>query len=174
MVERRPQMRKLRVLAVGIAILVVASCSSSSDPLAVEITAPLGEAVEPAAVSGPAIDEGIVCAAATFEQFDFVDTDGKVLSEEETVQAMQAEADTGEIVIASISNRWTCTDGSGTIVMETKGTLPMAEYDFEGSNEVADWTVLSGTGDYESLSGSGTITADFGRMTVVYDGELQT
>lgn len=166
-------MRKVRLFTVGITLVLAASCSSSSDPLAVAITGPLGEAAEPAAISGPAVDEGIVCDAATFEQFDFVDTDGKVLSEEETAQAMQAEMETGEIVIASISNRWTCTDGSGTMVMETKGTLPMADYDFEGSNEVADWTVLSGTGDYEGLSGSGTITADFASMTVVYDGELQ-
>lgn len=167
-------MRKLRMLTVGIAILMAASCSSSSDPLAVQITGPLGDPTGPLPITGPAADEGIVCDAADFEQFDFVDMDGKVLSEEETAQAMQAEMETGEEVIASISNRFTCADGSGTFVLETKSTLPVAEYDFEGSNAVADWTVLSGTGDYESLSGSGAITADFASMTVVYDGELQS
>jgi hypothetical protein len=82
--------------------------------------------------------------------------------------------ESGEIVIAGISNRFTCADGSGTIVLETRSTLPMGEYDLEGSNAVADWTVLSGTGDYENLAGSGTITADFASMNVVYDGELQS
>ena len=51
--------------------------------------------------------------------------------------------------------------------------MAMPELNPEGPNEAATWTVESGTGDYEELSGSGTVIVDFSKETVVYDGEMQ-
>ena len=166
-------MRKLRLLVVVSLMVVVASCSSSSEPMAVQINGPLGPTVSPAPITGEAVDEGVVCDAATYEEGDFVDLDGKVLTDEERDQLMQVEVETGEVVFSAKYGRWTCADGSGTFDTVDTPTMAMPELDLEGSNEAATWTVESGTGDHESLSGSGKVIVDFSNETVVYAGEMQ-
>lgn len=155
-------------------LFALAACSGSSEPLAVQITGPLGPPTDPAVVSGEAVADGVVCEAAMFEELYFVDLDGKILSEEETGQLMQVEMETGEVVFSAKYEEWSCTDGSGSFVTATSEMLPISEYDFEGVNQVASWTVDSGTGDYEKLSGTGTIEVDFAGGTVTYIGELQS
>ena len=91
----------------------------------------------------------------------------------EQLDLMQVEGETGEIVFSAKYGRWTCADGSGTFDTVDTPTMAMPELDPEGSNEAAAWTVESGTGDYESLSGSGKVIVDFSKETVVYDGEMQ-
>lgn len=154
-------------------LLLASSACSSSEPLAVEITGPVGVPEEPSTLSGEAVDEGAVCGEALFEELRFEDADGKVLNEEETAQAMQVEMETGEMVIAVMYRQWTCTDGSGSFVTADRGKIASSEMDFEGVNEVADWEIDSGTGDYEKLSGSGTITVDFPNGVVVYSGTVE-
>lgn len=166
-------MRKLRLSAVISFLVIAASCSSSSEPMAVEITGPLGPAETPAQIAGPAVDDGIVCDAATYVEGDFVDLDGKVLTDEERDQLMQVEMETGEIVFSAKHGRWTCADGSGTFDTVDTPTMATPELNFEGTNEPATWEVESGTGDYEGLAGSGKVIVDFPNGTVVYDGELQ-
>jgi hypothetical protein len=172
MVERRKQMRKLRLLVVVSFMVVGASCSSS-EPMAVQINGALGQSDTPAPITGAAVDGEIVCHAATYEQGDFVDLDGKVLTDEERDQLMQVEAETGEVVFGAVHGRWTCADGSGTFDTVETPTIAMPDLNFEGSNDAATWTVESGTGDYEELSGSGKVIVDFPNETVVYDGEMQ-
>ena len=166
-------MRKLRLLVVVSLMVLVASCSSSSEPMGVQINGPLGPTVSPAPITGEAVEEGVVCDAATYEEGDFVDLDGKVLTDEERDQLMQVEVETGELVFSAKYGRWTCADGSGTFDTVDTPTMAMPELDFEGSNEAATWTVESGTGDHESLSGSGKVIVDFSSKTVVYAGEMQ-
>jgi hypothetical protein len=159
---------------IAVALLVVSlSACSSSEPMAVQITGPIGIPEGPSSLTGLAVDEGVICSAAMFEELRFEDADGKVLNEEETAQAQQVEMETGEMVIAVKYDRWTCTDGSGTFVTADRSKLAMPDMDFEGVNEAADWEIESGTGDYEDLTGSGTITVDFPQGTVVYSGEIQ-
>lgn len=165
-------MRNSAWLAMAVLMMSLAACSST-EPMAVEITGPVGIPDGPSALSGPAVDEGVVCSAALFEELRFEDADGKVLNEDEVAQAQQVEMETGEMVITVKYDQWTCSDGSGTFVTADSGKIAMPDMDFEGVNEVADWKIDSGTGDYEGLSGAGTITVDFPNGTVIYAGELE-
>jgi hypothetical protein len=172
MEERRTKMRHTSSIVLAGLLVAMAACSGSSDPLAVQITGALGPPTDPAAVSGEAVDDGIVCDSATFAELYFVDLDGKVLSDEEAEQLKQVELETGEMAFSAKYDEWTCTDGSGSFVMAGNGTLAPADYDFEGANEVATWNVDSGTGDYEKLTGTGIITVDFAKGVVTYAGEI--
>ena len=138
-----------------------------------QITGPLGPSDSPAPVTGPAVDEGVVCDAVTYVEGEFFDLDGNAVTDEERDQLMQVEMETGEEVFSAKDGRWTCADGSGTFETVEEFTLAMRDYNFEGSNDVATWTVESGTGDYEDLTGSGNVVVDFSKETVVYDGEIQ-
>lgn len=165
-------MRKIAWMLVSVLMVTSAACSSS-EPMAVEMTGPVGIPDAPLPLSGAAVDEGVVCDNAMFEEMEYEDADGKVLNEEETAQAMQVEMETGEMVIAVQYTQWTCTDGSGSFVTSNQTKIAMSDMDFEGVNEAADWEIDSGTGDYEKLTGSGAITVDFPNGTVVYSGEMQ-
>lgn len=165
-------MRKIVWLLVAV-LMALGSCSSS-EPMPVEITGPVGVPDTPSTVTGQAVDEGVVCPAAMFEELRYEDADGKVLNDDETAQAMQIEMETGEMVIAVQYVQWTCSDGSGSFTTATRSKIPLRDMDFEGVNEAADWEVDGGTGDYENLTGSGTVTVDFPNGTVVYAGELQS
>ena len=165
-------MRKLRSMLV-VSLMVVASCSSSSEPLAIQITNPLGPSGSPVPATGPAVDEGVMCDVVTYEEGDFFDLDGNAVTDEERDQLIQVEMETGEEVFSAKDGRWTCADGSGTFETVEEFTLARRDYDFEGSNDAAAWTVENGTGDYEGLTGSGKVVVDFSMETVVYEGELQ-
>jgi hypothetical protein len=141
--------------------------------MAVQITGPVGPPTDPAVVTGAAVDGGIVCEAAMFEELYFVDLDGKILTDQEAEQLMQVEQETGEMVFSAKYDEWTCTDGSGSFITAESGLLPTSEIDFEGVTDVASWTIDSGTGDYEDLSGTGKVELDLINMTVNYIGELE-
>ena len=166
-------MRKLRWLVVVSFMVIAAACSSSSEPMAVQISGPLGPSASPAPVTGPAVDEGVMCNAVTYEEGDFFDLDGNAVTDEERDQLMQVEAETGEEVFSAKNGSWTCTDGSGAFDSLETFTLASRDYNFEGSNDAATWTVENGTGDYEGLTGSGKVVVDFSKETVVYEGEIQ-
>jgi len=165
-------MRKLRSMVV-VSLMVVASCSSSSEPMAVQITNPLGPSGSAVPATGPAVDEGVMCDLVTYEEGDFFDLDGNAVTDEARDQLMQVEAETGEEVFSAKDGRWTCADGSGTFVTVEEFTLAVRDYNFDGTNDAATWTVENGTGDYEGLTGSGKVVVDFSKETVVYEGELQ-
>ncbi len=165
-------MRKLRSMLV-VSLMVVASCSSSSEPMAVQITNPLGPSGSSVPATGPAVDEGVMCDVVTYQEGDFFDLDGNAVTDETRDQLMQVEAETGEEVFSAKNGSWTCADGSGTFDTLETFTLARQDYDFDGSNDAATWTVENGTGDYEGLTGSGKVVVDFSKETVVYEGELQ-
>ena len=56
---------------------------------------------ERCSAAGDAVDEAVVCGAATYEEGEFVDLDGKVLTNEERDQLMQVGVETGEIVFSA-------------------------------------------------------------------------
>lgn len=163
-----------KIVSLLVAVLMTLGGCSSSEPMSVEITGPVGVPDEPSTVTGQAVDEGVICPAAMFEDLRYEDADGKVLNDDELEQAMQVEMETGEMVIAVQYVQWTCSDGSGSFMTATRSKIPLRDMDFEGVNESADWEVDGGTGDYENLSGSGTVTVDFPNGTVVYAGEVQS
>jgi hypothetical protein len=114
-----------------------------------------------------------MCDVVTYEEGDFFDLNGNAVTDEERDQLMQVEEETGEEVFSAKDGRWTCADGSGTFETVEEFTLARRDYNFEGSNDAATWTVENGTGDYEGLTGSGKVIVDFSKETVVYEGELQ-
>jgi len=166
-------MRKPRWLVVVSFMVVAAACSSASEPMAIQITNPLGPSGSSVPATGPAVDEGVMCDVVTYEEGDFFDLDGNAVTDEERDQLIQVEEETGETVFSAKDGRWTCADGSGTFVTVEEFTLAVRDYNFDGTNDAATWTVENGTGDYEGLTGSGKVVVDFSKETVVYEGELQ-
>lgn len=120
-------------------------------------------------MSGAALDEGIVCAAAAMEQSDWVDAEGDILTRPE-VSALAEGGGTGFVWL----DVFTCDDGTGSWSLASQQVRSVAEIDPSGPNEgMSSWTVLSGAGDYESLSGAGTVTVDPSAGTVMFVGELE-
>ena len=63
----------------------------------------------------------------------------------------------------------TCDDGSGTFVLQIQ-----AQTGFRADGTLGPWVVLSGTGDYEDLRGTGSVVGTFfpGGISDVYAGWL--
>ena len=73
-------------------------------------------------------------------------------------------------VIFHVRKTITCDDGSGTFVLQLQARLGFNV----GDMTFGPWVVLSGTGDYANLHGSGTVTGTptEGGVTDVYVGWL--
>ena len=100
--------------------------------------------------SGPAVDEGFVCAS------------GDALSVSSKVSG--AQGNTGFNV--QVTYAFTCDDGSGEFFIKLQVRI-----DQKGDN--FNWVVIGGTGDYEKLHGTGSgigIPLAEGRVLDVYDG----
>jgi len=116
------------VLGLVVAASAYSACSPSG-PLQVEIAVGSGERVYPFefVASGPAVDEGMICAGGDVE-----------------------EADSPGIFVG---NTFVCEDGSGSFVTET--VVDTRGFEGEGL-PVSDWRVVSGTGSHEKLQGEGS------------------
>jgi hypothetical protein len=115
--------------------MIAAGCSSS-EPLTIDIARPDAPTPAPVVISGTAVDEGVVCAAGTVNDY-----------RQRRVEGNDAQmVNYFEVV---------CDDGSGSITIGE--LLDFEEFPpatFEGA-----WT-LEGSGDYESLTGSGQFSVD--------------
>lgn len=100
--------------------------------------------------TGDAVDDGLVCAAGAARIVAFVD--------QET-----GDEPTASTTALLVDQQFTCDDGSGTFTLQETEDLddptliPRLIESGEPFPE-QDWTVSSGTGDYESLQGSGTFS----------------
>jgi hypothetical protein len=124
---------------VGATVLVAAAPVAAQGPTDVTIVShmtfnPDGFNFGTFDASGPAVDEGLICASGTVD-------------------------DTRLIFAGSQSNRgaqipvrktFTCADGSGQIFVKIQVHL-----DFATSTESFTWVILGGTGAYASVNGSG-------------------
>jgi hypothetical protein len=86
--------------------------------------------------SGDAVDRGVICASGTF-----VDTG---------IRFAGFQSDRGTVQLL-VLKEFTCDDGTGTFVVKLQ-----IQANFETGIESFTWVVLSGTGDYASLHGSGS------------------
>lgn len=128
-------MRRL-VLLSAFVVIIAAGCSSS-EPLTIDIARPDAPPPSPVAISGTAVDEGVVCADGTVSDY-----------RQSRVEGNDAQmVNYFEVV---------CDDGSGSI---TIGEIIEYFYDTESWAEEGTWT-LEGSGDYESLTGSGQWSTD--------------
>lgn len=70
-----------------------------------------------------------------------------------------------------VHDEFTCSDGSGSLIIVVHNVVQPSALDFEGYNEVGTWEIDGGTGNYEALSGEGTFAAGLGESH--YSGEIQ-
>jgi hypothetical protein len=150
---------------------LLASCSSSSEPLQAEFISALGPETA-AAVSGAAVDEGVVCADGTLNRVRMEDTEGAIVSDEEGAVLWDEALESGATLEMVLYEEFNCSDGSGSFVIVVDNVVQPSTLDFEGSNDVGSWTIDGGTGSYESRTGEGDYVVDFGGAEIHYPGEL--
>jgi hypothetical protein len=161
------------ISAAAVLSLAAACGSSSSEPLAVEMQGVMGDTATPAELSGPAVDDGVVCPTASTEVVGYEDLDGNSLTEAEFNENSEVAMETGEITVGAIYVEYTCEDASGTFVMKQLQTVVPSEFDFEAMNEdVGTWAIDRGTDAYEELTGEGSIDFDFANGLWICAGDL--
>jgi hypothetical protein len=150
------------VMVVPLALAACSSESTESDStagdgsLAVELSGPMGSVENPMTVSGPAVDDGLMCESLVMVQSDFADLDGNPLTLEEIGALHETSAD------FVWTETYTCDDGSGSFIARGEQLLTAPEIDYEGTTaDLARSTIERGTGDYEALSGQWVWTTDF-------------
>jgi hypothetical protein len=168
-------MRRLLLSAVALALLV-AGCGSSSEPMAVDLAQPMAPPPTPVSISGAAVDEGIVCSSGMFVDNRLEDMDGNPIGMEEWGAMFEAAVDTGSVAEVTSHNDYECDDGSGTITVSQHVRFDFAVIDIEtfgrGRFQSGTWTV-GGTGDYETLTGSGEIVDDHDEGLIHMVGEVE-
>jgi hypothetical protein len=84
--------------------------------------------------SGPAVDDGLICASGTVDDTRLIFAGG--------------QSNRGAQI--PVRKTFTCDDASGQIFVKIQVHL-----DFATSTETFSWVILGGTGDYADLNGSG-------------------
>ena len=118
----------------------------------------IGSAALPAAASTPADTTILIDTTVPPEGpptfGPFTATGGVVCPSGDTIDVVNLGAgfQSGSRLQLLVLKRFTCADGSGTFDLLFRVHLV-----FDPSSDVATWSVLSGTGDYEHLHGSGTL-----------------
>jgi hypothetical protein len=125
-----------------LAVLAVVNPVAAGSPAAVHIVSPMHfnqDAFNTGTftASGPAVDDGVVCASGLVEDYHIQFAGGQ----------------SGRKLQIPVRKEFICGDGSGSIFIKIQVHL-----EFETSTESFSWVVLGGTGDYDGLRGSGTGT----------------
>jgi len=151
---------RIRIVAFFMVLFALAlnvSVVFAAKPLAIhiEVTTPVtGSPDAPFDASGPAVDDGFVCASGTVE-----DLGGRVKDLKYPYRKLWLE------------KRFHCDDGSGTYLVSL-----IAKVNLETGYVSGKWHVVDGTGDYQKLHGNGKLysTPVVLGETVhdVYDGKL--
>ena len=126
-------MRRVLVLMMSMLVMLALAVPAGADspPSDVEIVVPGFEGAFVA--NGPAVDDGLLCAT------------GDVA----TVSTTGAGFQSNRLFNLTVFNEFTCDDGSGTFLVK----LQVQVNSYRGV--MFNWAVVSGTGDYEDLHGSG-------------------
>ncbi len=125
-----------------VALVVPSTAAAAGPPADLEMTvptvfAPPGFPDGSFTATGAAVDEGLVCG--TGETF--------------VLDARPAGLQSERLVNIYVLKEFVCDDGSGSFFVKLQ-----VHYDFIKTPEynVFNWTIKGGTGDYESLHGSGS------------------
>ncbi len=100
--------------------------------------------------SGPAVDAGFICPAGTVVDASASTAGGQ-----------------GAVLVLFVHKQFVCSDGSGSFEMNLNVLI--------GSNGTfARWLIVSGSGDYASLSGEGNVSATYTESGLydTYTGKL--
>lgn len=133
-------MKRIAVVVLLVAVLALAVPAAASPPEGVHIEVPVDgtSGVGTFTATGPAAGGVVIC-------------------DEGVVQRPFSEVNSwkgGRGIRVRLLREFTCNDGSGTFIMRIK-----ARIQFDPSREVSGrWKIISGTGDYENLRGSGALT----------------
>jgi len=147
--------RVLALTAAMAAMLALAAPAGATPPSGVNIEVDT-DISSPFTASGPAVDDGVVCASGVVEDVFF--------------KASGFQSNTG--VNFQIVKEFTCDDGSGDFSVKLQVRLL-----FDDSPATFNWNVVDGTGAYENLHGTGTgvgLPCDTCFVLDVYDGGLHT
>lgn len=134
-------MKKLWILVcIALLLLLSSSSAAASQSYALSIFNPVDfssgdQLPSPFTASGPAVDEGLFCASGTAY----------------TLYTIAAGPPTFEKQNFQVMKRFDCEDGSGTITV-----LVHAHVIFEPYENVGQWNILRGTGDYARIKGRGS------------------
>ena len=139
--------RRLLVGAAAIALAVsVAGPVAAGTPTGVHIVShmdfnPDGFNTGDFTASGPAVDDGLICASGTVEDTALIFAGGQ----------------SGRKAQIPVRKTFICDDDSGTLFVKIQVHL-----EFETSTETFSWVIQGGTGDYAGArgSGSGTTVSD--------------
>lgn len=107
-----------------------------------------------------------MCSEGTLGVTRIEDVDGRVLSEEEIGSLWDEAMESGEVLNMTLHDEFTCSDGSGSLLILVHNVVQPSALDFEGANDVGTWEIDGGTGD-------GTFISDFGQGEFHYSGEIQ-
>jgi len=143
-------LRRSLTLPAGL-LLLVAGCSSSSDSgeIAFEHVFDMPTENSVWTATGEAIDNDLLCQAATGVVQGFEDADGAVQTPEQIVAAYEA----GEPFVNVAVESMTCEDGSGAFTLRFHNEIDPAITD--GVPVVAStWTITGGSG-YDTTEGDG-------------------
>lgn len=164
----RPATRRARailgVLAASMALVVVVGPVAAASPQPVSIAShvtfnPDGQNSGDFAISGKAVESGLICAAGTF-----VDT-GILFA------GYQSDRGGRSVIQIQVRKAFTCGDGSGTFFVKMQ-----IQADVATGLETFTWVVQGGTDDYANLRGSGSGStvrdADENGNTNTYTGFL--
>lgn len=164
-------MRRFLFLLV-VLTLVVTACSSS-EPMAVEFTYPQEQGELPYSASGPAVDDGAVYSTGTKVVMRLQNIAGEIITDEDWADMFDSALEEGGVAEMMIYEEWTASDGSGSFILEFHNVIDFSVFEFEGRQEVGTWEITGGTGDYEDLTGSGTVTLDWDETMASLTGEIE-
>jgi len=148
--------KRLFSLLAGVFLLAInisPVAAAPPEPIHIEVLEwPGSSSPEPFTASGPAVNNGFVCAAGTVEDLEITWNDPA-----------------GPFQILWVLKRFTCGDGTFDIKMVVK--LNLVTHD-----TTARWQIVSGTGQYAGLKGQGSLvgTSNFPITSIldVYDGKV--
>ena len=159
----------------GIALVVVAGAGcSSSDPEAFELDHPMMLPEVPFTTTGAAVDSGILCEDGAWVTERMENAEGEEIQGEQWANMFDEAVMSDGVAEAVSLKEFRCSDGSGTLLIEDHVSLDFSTVDIEtfGSGRVQFGTFeITGTDEYESLSGSGETFADFDGGQMAYVGE---
>lgn len=170
-------MRRMISLQATIALvtLMLVTCSSN-DPLAFDLAQPMEPPPAPVTITGAAVDEGIVCASGMFVDSRMEDVDGNPLDPDGWFTMFDSAIESEGVAEAMSINDYRCDDGSGTITVTQHVRFDFSEISIlvmgNSTVDTGTWT-LEGTGDYETLIGSGDLVQDGSEQMIHMVGEIE-
>ncbi len=167
----------MRRLALPLAVLVVtlAGCSSS-EPLSFDLARPMAPPPVPVTISGTAVDEGEVCSSGTVVSGSIEDMEGRPIELEEWGKSFDEALENGTVAELMHRMQVECADGSGTfkVIEHVRFDFAVIEVESLDRGRITNgtWTI-EGTGEYESLTGSGQLVSDNDAKMIHAIGEVE-